>query len=130
MEEPRKNLGREEKTSLLWIVVMLNMVFADVLGFMLPGSLQEILTGKPDGLSITQPLLLVFALLLEIPIAMVFLSRILKRGLNRILNTAAAVVTSIFVIGGGSLTLHYFFFGGVEVACMAAIVVISWRVKA
>ncbi len=124
MEETGTALRTGQKASILWIVVMFNMVFADILSFMLPGTLQE-----AAAMNVSQPLLLVFALLIEIPVAMIFLSRILKPGLSRILNTAAAVVTAAFVIGGGSLTLHYFFFAGIEVLCMIAIVVVSWRAK-
>ena len=112
----------KEKVSLLWIVVMLNMVFADILTFITPGSLQEMMTGYAGELKITQGLLLVFAFLIEIPIIMILLSRDLNRKINRIANVAACVVTIAFVIGGGSRTAHYVFFAGIEVACMLLIV--------
>src|SRR3989337_661430 len=67
------------------------------------------------GVQVTQGLLLVFAILLEIPIAMILVSRILKRGANRWANTVAAVITTVFVVGGGSLDLHSVFFATVEV---------------
>lgn len=113
------------KLSTLWIVVMFNMVFADILTFINPGALQELWTGQA-GVQITQWLLLVFAALLEIPIAMIFLSRILKPQANRWANTAAAAITTVFIIGGGSLALHYLFFAAVEIACMALIVWSVW----
>jgi len=69
---------------------------------------------------------LVFAMLLEVPIAMIFVSRILRPGPNRWVNTVAAVVTTAFVVGGGSPYLHYYFFATVEVACMALIVWTVW----
>jgi Sec-independent protein secretion pathway component TatC len=112
----------EEKVSLLWIVVMLNMAFADILSFISPGSLQEMMTGYAGELKITQGLLLAFALLIEIPIIMIFLSRMLNRKINRIANMAACVVTIAFVVGGGSPAAHYIFFAGIEVACMLLIV--------
>ena len=113
------------RISTLWIVVMFNMVFADILSFIKPGALQELWAGQA-GVQITPGLLLVFAVLLEIPIAMIFVSRILKAEANRWANTAAAVITTLFVIGGGSLDLHYVFFATVEVACMALIVWSVW----
>ena len=113
------------RLSTLWVVVMFNMVFADILTFIKPGALQELWAGQA-GVHVTPGLLLVFALLLEIPIAMIFVSRILKRGPNRWANTAAAVITTAFVVGGGSLNLHYVFFATVEVACMALIVWSVW----
>ncbi len=113
------------RLSTLWVVVMFNMVFADILTFIKPGALQELWAGQA-GVHITPGLLLVFALLLEIPIAMIFVSRILKPRANRWANTVAAVITTAFVVGGGSLDPHYVFFATVEVACMALIVWSVW----
>lgn len=113
------------RLSTLWVVVMFNMVFADILTFIKPGALQALWAGQA-GVHVTPGLLLVFALLLEIPIAMIFVSRILRRGPNRWANTVAAVITTAFVAGGGSLDLHYVFFATVEVACMALIVWSVW----
>jgi Sec-independent protein secretion pathway component TatC len=103
---------------------MFNMVFADILTFIKPGALQLLWAGQA-GVNITDSLLLVFALLLEIPIAMIFLSRVLKPEASRWANTAAAMITTLFVVGGGSTDLHYLFFAAVEIACMA---LIAWSV--
>jgi len=113
------------RLSTLWVVVMFNMVFADILTFIKPGALQELWAGQA-GVQITTGVLLGFALLLEVPIAMIFLSRVLKPRPNRWANTVAAVITTAFVVGGGSLTAHYVFFASVEVACMALIVWSVW----
>ena len=113
------------RLSTLWVVVMFNMVFADILTFITPGKLQELWAGQA-GVHITPGLLLVFAILIEIPIAMIFASRVLKPGPNRWANTVAAVITTAFVVGGGSLDLHYVFFASVELACMALIVWSVW----
>jgi len=79
------------------------------------------------GIEITQELLLVFAVVLEIPMAMVLLSRILKYRANRLTNIVAAVLTILFVIGGGSAYLSYIFFASVEVVCMLFIIWYAWR---
>lgn len=113
------------KLSTLWVVVMFNMVFADILTFIKPGALQGLWAGQA-GVQITDGLLLVFAVLLEIPIAMIFVSRVLRPEANRWANTAAAVITTLFVVGGGSSDLHYLFFAAVEIACMALIVRSAW----
>jgi hypothetical protein len=114
------------RVSTLWIVVMFTMVFADILGMMMPGVLQAMSAGDV-GVPVTQGLLLGFAVLLEIPIAMIFLSRVLKPGPSRWANTIAAMLTAAFVVGGGSPFLHYYFFATVEVACMALVVWSVWR---
>ena len=113
------------RLSTLWVVVMFNMVFADILTFITPGALQELWAGQA-GVQITPGLLLGFAILLEIPIAMIFASRVLNRRANRWANTVAAAITTVFVVGGGSLDLHYVFFATVEVACMALIIWSVW----
>lgn len=125
MNDETDGLDVRSKVSTLWILVLFNIGFADVVGFMNPGALEGIMRGT-TGFEITQGLLLVFAVLLEIPIAMIFLSRVLDRATNRWANTLAAVLTILFVIGGGSGYLSYIFFAAVEVALMLLIVRYVW----
>ncbi|MCA9925554.1 MAG: hypothetical protein KC421_24455 [Anaerolineales bacterium] len=113
------------KLSTLWIFVMFNMAFADIVGFMNPGALEDIMTGGV-GFEITPGLLLVFSIALEIPIAMIFLSRTLKYGVNRWVNIIASVITILFVIGGGNTSLSYMFFAAIEVMCMLLIIRLAW----
>ena len=114
------------KISTLWIVVMFNMIFADILGFLVPGSLKDIVNGEMP-IQITQGLLLVFAILLEIPIIMIILSRVLKYSINRWANIIGAVITIIFIIGMGSPDLHYIFFASIETICMLLIIWFAWK---
>lgn len=122
------NIDIREKISILWIVVMINMIFADVLSFMLPGFLNDIMSGNAP-IEITEQILLIFAIILEIPIAMIFLSRVLNPKINRWANILASVITIIFVIGGGSLTLHYIFFAAIEVIILLVIIRYAWKMK-
>jgi hypothetical protein len=55
------------KLSTLWIVVMFNMIYADILGFMSPEFLKGVLEGHAEGVQITEGLLLVAAIMLQIP---------------------------------------------------------------
>lgn len=105
------------KLSMMWIVVMFNMVFADIVGFLNPGTLEQMMAMKP-----AQELLLVFSILIEIPIAMIFLSRILKPRVNRWANIAACVITTLWIIGGGTLSASYIFFALIEVISMLVII--------
>lgn len=107
----------KEKISTLWVFVMFNMAFADIVGFLNPGTLEEMMAMKPD-----QGLLLTFSIFLEIPIAMIVLSRLLKYRANRLANIMASVTTILWVIGGGNTSLPYVFFATIEVSCMAYIV--------
>lgn len=113
------------KLSTLWIFLMFNMVFADIFSFMYPGFLEQIMTGKTD-VQITPEFLLIAAIVTEISIAMVFLSRLLKYGVNRWVNIIGGVITILWVIGGGSTTLHYIFFASIEVVCSLVIIWLAW----
>ncbi|XEC97450.1 DUF6326 family protein [Paenibacillus tarimensis] len=119
-------ISMKEKLSTLWIVVMFFMVFADILSFMTPGFLKQIVDGTTD-VKITHGLLLVFSVLLAIPISMIYLSRVLKYTINRLANIIASLVTILFVIAGGSLYLHYIFFASIETLCMFLIIWNAWK---
>ena len=85
MVSSSKNLGTDIKAllSTLWIFVLFNMLFRDLHDFVRPGLLEEMMAGVVNGTQITDELLLVGGIMVEIPIAMVLLSRILKYGLNQ-----------------------------------------------
>ncbi|MFW5484762.1 MAG: DUF6326 family protein [Spirochaetaceae bacterium JB067] len=121
MEKDRKSMQLNERISLLWVVVMVNMIFADILSFMLPVFFQSVT------IEVTEGIMLVFAVILEIPIVMIYLSRVLKDKTNRLVNLIASVITIVFIIGGGSLTLHYIFFAAVEVVTL--ILIINYALK-
>ncbi len=114
------------KLSILWVIVMFNMLFADVLTLYIPENLEEIIT-RSTPIQITEGLMLVMAIIIEIPILMIFLSRVLKHKANRWTNIIASVITIVFVVGGGSLTLHYIFFATIEVVCLSLIVWYAWK---
>ena len=119
-------VGTRARLSAAWVFVMLNMIFADILSFMSPSALQQILAGTADGLRITPGLLLVAAVVAEVPIAMVLLSLLLPQRTARWANIAAAVVTVTFVLGMGSATPHYVFIAAVETLGCLAIAWWSW----
>jgi len=117
------------KLSTLWIFLLFNMVFADIFSFMYPGFLAQLVAGAPvDGTVVTPVFLLVAAIVTEISIAMVVLSRFLKPGLNRWVNIAGAVITILWVIGGGALTYpHYIFLASIEVLTCLVIIGMAWK---
>jgi hypothetical protein len=113
--------------STLWIVVMINMAYADILGLFIPGALEEVAkTSVSTGTTIPQ-LMLGGAIMLEIPIAMILLSRVLKFKVNRWVNIIASVITIAYVVGGGSTSPHYIFIATIEVVCMLLIVWFAWK---
>jgi hypothetical protein len=124
--EKTAKMDMKVKLSTLWIVVMLNMIFADILTLYIPELLQEVVTGSTP-VQITQELMFGMAIIIEIPIAMIFLSRVLKYRANRWANIIAGVITILFVVVGGSLVLHYIFFATIEVVCLSLIIWYAWK---
>jgi hypothetical protein len=118
-----KKMDIKSMFSTLWIVVMINVAMADIFGFAL-----EIMSGAPpQEFQPDQVAMLVFAVIMEIPIAMIFLSRILKDSVNRWANIIASVITIAFIVGGGSAELHYYFFATVEIICLLFIIWNAWK---
>lgn len=113
--------GMRIRFSILWIVVMLNMIFADILTLFIPEFLQNFVSGTTP-FPITQQVMLVMAIIIEIPIIMILLSQILKPKTNYWTNIIASIITIIFVVGGGSLIPHYIFFATIEVICLTMII--------
>ncbi len=113
--------------STLWIVVMINMLKADILSLYIPGALDEVAkTSASTGTSIPQ-LMLGGAIMMEISIVMIILSRVLKYGVNRWVNIITSIITIVFVTGGGASYPHYIFIATVEVVCLLLIVWNAWK---
>jgi Family of unknown function (DUF6326) len=115
--------------STLWIFAMLNYLYCDVVGLMNPDLLRQYLTGSVNGIHMTQGFLLGAGILIEIPIAMVLLSRVLRYQANRWANIAAgSVMTAVQCL---TLVLtppvaYYIFFSMLEIACTLFIVWYAW----
>ena len=116
--------------STLWIFVTFNYVYADVFGLLDPQQLSTIMSGAVGGINITQEFLLFGAVLMEIPIAMILLSRLLPYRYNRWANIVAAAIKTVAVAASLTVTtptMYYAFFCCIEIACTAFIVWYAWR---
>lgn len=125
MNTNKRTTGVEDvkaKLSALWIFVMFNMAFADIVGFLNPGVLEQMMAMKPP-----QELLLVFSVLLEIPIAMIVLARLLQYRANRWANIIAGVITILYVTILGNTSVSYIFFATIEVVSMLLIIWSAWK---
>ena len=118
--------------STLWIFVIFNYLYCDILSLMDSSLLKQYLTGTVDGLELTENFLFMGAILMEIPIAMVLLSRILNYRANRWANIAAATIKTIAMIMTmfvGTPTSYYLFFGSIEIGTTIFIMWYAWTWK-
>jgi Family of unknown function (DUF6326) len=125
-----KKMDMKSKLSTLWIFVALNYLYCDVISLMDPELLPLYLRGNINGLELTPGFLLGAAILIEIPISMVLLSRVLRYRANRWANIAAGTImtavqsATLFV---GVPAPYYLFFSVIEIATTVLIVWFAWN---
>ncbi|MEN9355620.1 MAG: hypothetical protein RL318_2945 [Fibrobacterota bacterium] len=119
------------KLSMLWIFVVANYLYCDVLSLMDPTFQRALLQGGPPGLPMTEGFLLGAGILMEIPMAMIVVSRLLAHRSNRWLNFGAGIFMALVQIGsfwmGTGPTLHYIFFSAIEILTTATIAWTAWK---
>lgn len=111
--------------STLWIVVMFNMLFADIYSIMVELVNKNTLDIPGD----VKTIMGIAAIITNIPILMILFSRLLNYKWNRISNIVAAVLTIIYIIGGGDTAPHYIIAASVESVALLSIIIISVRWK-
>ena len=126
---PAKKIDTKVLLSTLWIVVMINMLKADILSLFIPGAAEEVaLTSASTGASVPQ-LMLIGAIMGQLGISMIVLSRVLKYGINRWVNIVVGLVTIAYIWGGMASYPHYIFIATVETLCLLLIIgfALTWR---
>jgi len=120
------------RLSMLWVFAMLNFLYADVIALF-----DIVYNGKgvAESMQFTPATLIGVSVLMEIPMAMVILSRELKFRANRwtniIVGIAYTLVTLliqfIVPISNGTTKSYYLFFGIIEILTTAFIVWYAWK---
>lgn len=113
------------RLSILWIAVMMNMIYADIYSIIIELVNRDTLNIPGD----VKVIMAVAAIVTNIPILMIYLSRVLKYKVNRMANIIAGVLTIIYVIGGGDLAPHYIIVASIEIILLLVIIVNSWKWK-
>jgi hypothetical protein len=121
-----KVINTRVKLSTLWIVVMINMIFADICSILLELDQKGTLGEMPFD---AKSMMAIAAILTNIPILMIYFSRTLPYKSNRLLNIIAGTFTILYVISGGVFLPHYLIFASIEVVVLVIIVVKSWKWK-
>jgi len=122
--------GMKSKLSTLWIFATLNYLYCDVVGLMDHDLLKKFLAGNFGGILITPGFLLGASVLVEIPISMVLLSRVLNYRANRLANIVAGIIMTAvqaLTLVVRAPALYYIFFSIIEIACTSVIVWYAWK---
>jgi hypothetical protein len=111
------------KLSLLWVFVIVNMAYADILSLM---DSTSIIRGIMTGASLPSGGLLAGAIVMEISFVMIILPWVLNYKVNRWVTIIISTLMCWQIIIGGH-GLYYLFFTSVEVASIVLIVWLTWK---
>lgn len=111
------------KLSTLWIVVMMNMIFADIFTITIELVNKNTLAIPGD----VKVIMAIAAFVTNIPILMIYFSRVLPYKWNRLSNIIAGIFTIIYIVGPGDTSLHYVIIATIEVIILLIIIVNSWK---
>ena len=121
-------LATKMKISTLWIVVLFNMLFRDLHEFARTGFLEEMLAMTSNGAQIPEGLLLAAAVVLEIPIIMIFLTQVLDVKANRRANLIAAVFMIVAIVSNNlAPDLDDLFYVAFECVALLLVIWYAWR---
>jgi len=122
---PVKRIATQTLLSTLWIVVVINMLKADILSLYIPGSAEEL--ARTAGDTPIPLLMLGGAIMMQVSTLMILFSRVLAYRLNRWVNIVTSIITIAFIVGGAASYPHYLFLATVEVVCLLLIVWFAWQ---
>ena len=109
--------------STLWVFILFNIVFRDLHQFLNPEAMQEMLR-----LRFKETEVLLFGILLEVPILLLLLTRILPLSTSKWLNTSGAIISIIGIATTfPTADLDDKFFASIEFCALIGIIFFSWK---
>jgi hypothetical protein len=122
------------RLAVLWLISAVIMSASMSIFFLEPGSIEEVMTGRMQGLAISSTSLLFMALFWLIPLAMAFITVTVRDSANRWTNIIVGLVFAVFYvfhllghIVQGNLPLETLVFCLLTILVPAAIVWYAWR---
>tara|TARA_B100001971_G_scaffold147434_1_gene136454 strand:+ start:153 stop:539 length:387 start_codon:yes stop_codon:yes gene_type:complete len=121
----------KDKLFTLWIFVTVNYIFCDIFTLFYSENLKQLISGAMGGMDITETFLFAFSVIMELPMLMIVLSRLLPYKFNRLANIAVGIFMTLVQTATlfGDNMLHYVFFSIIEIATTIIIVWIAIRWK-
>ncbi|MFC1786756.1 DUF6326 family protein [Halobacteriota archaeon] len=121
------------KLSILWICLMFFYLYNDVLSFYRRDTIEGVMSGEfgAGAIQVTPDFLLMGAILMAIPIFMIFLSLALPAKTNRLVNIIVGIFHAVVLLGTllvpGELWAYYAFYMILEAVFIALIVWTAWK---
>ena len=120
------------KLAIMWVVLIFFYLYNDVISFFKAETVEGVLSGAPGGIEITSTFLFMGALLMAIPIFMVYLSISLPARTNRPVNIVLGifhlvVLAATFTAGDEGPDAHYALYMVFEGLIIALITWTAWK---
>jgi hypothetical protein len=121
----------KDKLFTLWIFVTVNYIFCDIFTLFYSENLKQLMSGAMGGMDITETFLFAFSVIMELPMLMIVMSRLLPYKFNRLANIAVGIFMTLVQTATlfGDNMLHYVFFSIIEITTTIIIVWIAIRWK-
>lgn len=127
--QPVAELATANRISALWTAAMFCYVYGDLIGFYIPGRIEQVAEGDLGPLGqATHGLLTGIAAIMALPALMIALSQLLPRRANRALNIIIGALYSLMMLATMySAPPYYRLQGVIEIALTSTIVWFAWR---
>ena len=132
LEANLNELKMQTTLSTLWLAALFNLIFRDIHEVARPGFIEAVMARTAAGEGATDVQFLGFAVLLNVPIMMMLLSRVLPHRANRRANLIGApLATILFIIGTlvDYIDLDNLFHAGIAIFTFVIIFRLAWRWK-
>ena len=113
--------------TVLWVFVVLNFFARDIHELGRPGMLEQMMSGVIDVTEITEALMLLGGVMIEIPILMAVLALVLPRRINRWTNAGTSLLTAAMIIAANlDPDLDNLFFMIIQLIALVSITRVAW----
>lgn len=115
------------KIAALWTAMLFIFVYVDLFSLYRPDVRAGLEAGRLFVFDVSQTFLLFTTLYIVLPSVMIYLTLVMPRGINRVLNIALAAVYAVTIVGSAVGEWGYFVLGSAaEVVLLGAVVYHAW----
>lgn len=125
-----RRLDRHTLLSSLWLFILLNVIFRDFHQLGMAWYLESLLTGYQNGVKITEEIMLMAGILIQVPVGMVLLSHLLKRQWLRPATFLAVPITASGMLLAPPTDMDDVLHLVIELLAMLAILWTTWHWQA
>jgi len=115
------------KIAALWIAMLFIFAYVDLFSLYRPDVRADLEAGRLFAFDVSQTFLFFATLYVVCPSLMIYLTLVMPRGINRLLNVALAAVYAVTIVGSAVGEWAYFVLGSAaELALLGAVVYHAW----